>query len=438
MSTVCRPCSWTRTTRFAGASDMSRIVIVGGGIIGLCAAYYATEAGLDVTLIERGSPDHDSCSLGNAGMICPSHFIPFAAPGMVELGLKMLPNPESPFALKPQLSTDWLDWNLKFVQHCTTAHVNRSAPLLRDLLLKSRSLYEELETALPQGFGLEKRGLLMLCKTEEALSEEAHLAKQATELGIPADVLTPEALAKLEPGIRFDVAGGVYFPLDCHLTPQRLITVLRDELTRRGVTFLWNTEAKGFQKERDRIVAVQTSNGEVSGDEFVLAGGAWTGDVARALGVYLPMLAGKGYSQTLKSPRELPKICSILVEARVAVTPMGETLRFAGTMELTGNDLSVNPARVRGIQKSIPKYFPSFAPEDFAETPVWSGLRPCSPDGLPYLGRTGKWTNVLVAAGHAMLGISQGPITGMLLAELLVDKAPSVDIALLSPDRYTK
>lgn len=413
-------------------------MIVGGGIIGLCAAYYASEAGFDVTVIERGPPTHDSCSLGNAGMICPSHFVPLAAPGMVELGLKMLPNPESPFALKPQFSTDWLSWNLKFVQHCTTAHVNRAAPLLRDLLLHSRKLYESLETDLPDSFGLEKRGLLMLCKTDEALTEEAHLAEQAKTLGVPAEVLTPDALAKLEPGVEFDVAGGVYFPLDCHLSPQRLVASLTNELIRRGATFLWNTEVTGFQKERDRITSVQTKSGDVSGDEFVLSGGAWTGEIARALSLNLPLLGGKGYSMTLNAPRELPKLCAILVEARVAVTPMGKTLRFAGTMELTGNDLTVNPARVRGIQKSIPKYFPSFAPEDFADKPVWSGLRPCSPDGLPYLGRTNKWENLLVAAGHAMLGISQGPVSGMLLAELLAKKTPSIDLSLLSPDRYTK
>jgi D-amino-acid dehydrogenase len=168
----------------------------------------------------------------------------------------------------------------------------------------------------------------------------------------------------------------------------------------------------------------------------VIAGGAWTPELTRTLGVRVLMQAGKGYSLTLPAPRQLPEVCSILTEARVAVTPMGDSLRFAGTMEITGLDTSVNPRRVRGIVQSVPHYFPAFRPEDFRDVPVWRGLRPCSPDGLPYLGRFAAFSNLSLASGHAMMGLSLGPVTGKLMAELLSDEPPSLDLVLLRPDRY--
>ena len=156
----------------------------------------------------------------------------------------------------------------------------------------------------------------------------------------------------------------------------------------------------------------------------------------RALRLKLPLQAGKGYSLTLQNPKRLPAISCILTEARVAVTPIGSSLRFGGTMEIAGLDESLNPARVRGIIKSVPRYFPEFGPDDFREVPAWRGLRPCSPDGLPYVGRFGRYANLSIAAGHAMMGLSLGPITGKLLAEILSGEAPSIPTQLLSPDRY--
>lgn len=414
------------------------VLVIGGGVIGLCSAWYALKAGHRVTIVERGERSHDSCSLGNAGMIVPSHFIPLAAPGMMAMGMRMLLNPESPFAIKPRLSGELVEWGLKFWQASTPDHVNRSAPLLRDMNLLSRSGYEELSEELPSGFGLEKRGLLMLCKSEHVLHEEAGMAKRSNELGVPAQVLSPEETAKLDPKIRMDVAGSVYFPKDCHLSPNAFVARLTEALEQQGATFHWNSEVTGWKTESGNIVGVQTTSGDYSADAYVLAGGAWTPQVGKTLGLRLPMQAGKGYSMTLKQPRELPEICSILTEARVAVTPMLGALRFGGTMELGDTNLSVNTARVRGIIKSIPRYFPSFREEDFTGQPVWSGLRPCSPDGLPYLGRTARWQNLIVATGHAMMGLSLGPVTGMLVSDLLCDAAPRLEIGLLSPDRYSR
>jgi D-amino-acid dehydrogenase len=412
------------------------VCIVGGGVIGLCTAWYALEKGHRVTILERGAPDHDACSLGNAGMIVPSHIVPLAAPGMVALGLRMLRNPKSPFYIRPRFDRDLLSWGLKFMRAANADHVSRSAPLLRDLNLASRRCYEELAARSDNRFGLAKNGLLMLCKTASVMHEESETAAMARKLGIPAEVLTSEQTAQLDPNITMDIAGAVYFPKDCHLSPQKFITGLTCDLEQRGVEFRWSAEVTGWRRGKSRIEAVQTSRGDVMADEYVITGGAWSPSIARGLDVRIPIQAGKGYSITLPKPRQLPKICSILTEARVAVTPMGETLRFAGTMEITGLDESINPIRVQGIIDSIPVYYPQFRQDDFRGLPVWSGLRPCSPDGLPYIGRFGRYANLSAATGHAMMGLSLGPITGKLMAEILSDETPEIDIKAISPDRY--
>lgn len=417
-------------------SRTKHVLVVGGGVIGLCTAYYARQEGYDVTVLERGQADHDSCSLGNAGMIVPSHFVPLAAPGMIAYGLRAMWNPESPFAIRPRFDGDLARWGRLFAGAANAGHVARSAPLLRDLNLAGRRCYEDLAARFGDVFGLTKRGLLMLCKTERALHEEAQAAQKACGLGLPATVLTPQETAELDPGVRMDIAGAVHFPQDCHLTPQAFTARLTEALAADGVELRWGTDVTGWRATDGRIEAAQTTQGDMTADEYVLAGGSWSPQTVRGLGLRLPIQAGKGYSITLPQPRQQPRLCSIFTEARVAVTPMGSALRFAGTMEITGLDLSVNRRRVGGILKAIPQYFPDFRPEDFRDLPVWSGLRPCSPDGLPYVGRFGRYANLSAATGHAMMGMSLGPITGRLMADILAGRPTDIDIAALRPDRY--
>jgi D-amino-acid dehydrogenase len=233
-----------------------------------------------------------------------------------------------------------------------------------------------------------------------------------------------------------DVAGGIYFPKDCQLTPDRFMAALQNQCVKLGVEFGWQTEVTGWRMQGSRIGAVVTSRGERVADEIVLCGGSWSPVVARELGLKIPIQAGKGYSLTLAKPRQLPQICAIFTEARVAVTPMDGMLRVGGTMEIAGLNEDINPVRVQGIIKAVPNYYPEFQVADFAEIQPWRGLRPCSPDGLPYLGRTAKYSNLTLATGHAMMGLSLGPISGKLVSEILGGEQPSFDLSLLSPDRY--
>jgi D-amino-acid dehydrogenase len=405
-------------------------------VIGLCAAFYCARHGWRVTVVERNGGERDGCSYGNTGMVVPSHFVPLAAPGMVALALRWMWNPASPFYVKPRASWDLLDWGLKFWRAANPGHVQRGGRLLRDLALASRDCYAELVSQ-QDDFGFAPRGLLALCRSAHALDEEAKAAELARALGLSAEVLDAKQTAAREPGMRMDVAGSVYFPQDGNLAPDRLLPSMERRLAAAGVDFAWNTEVTGWRTEGGTVRAARTSAGsELEADEFLLCAGSWSQALARKLDLRLPLQPGKGYSLTLPHPRHAPQLCALLTEARVAVSPMNGALRFGGTMELAGLNEDINPIRVQGIAAAAQRYYPDLTPQDFAGIRPWRGLRPCSPDGLPYVGRPARHANLLIATGHAMLGITLGPITGKLSAQILSREPTALDITLLSPDRY--
>lgn len=412
------------------------VVIVGGGIVGLSAAHELLRRGREVVLLERGAPGHDSCSLGNAGMLVPSHFVPLAAPGMVALGLRWMFDAESPFWIRPRLDGALLAWGWKFWRASTRAHVERCSPVLRDLNLRSREIFLRHRDELPGDFALETVGLLALCQTQAALDHEADFAARSAALGVPAEVLSADEVRRRDPGVDYDIRGAVLMTRDAHLDPRRLMAALTADITRRGGRIVWDADVTDWRAEGGRLRAAVTPRGEFAGDEFVLAAGAWSPEAADRLGLRLRMQAGKGYSMRLPRPAQRPRFCSLLTEARVAVTPMGGELLVGGTMEIAGNDLSVNPARVRGIRKAFCRYYPAFRDADFDGLPVWSGLRPCPPDGMPYLGRTRAKANLTVATGHSMMGLSLGPVTGEIVAQLVCGEPTSVRLAEVDPDRH--
>jgi D-amino-acid dehydrogenase len=413
-------------------------IICGGGIVGLCTAYYLAREGLAVTVVER-QPErgHDHCALGSAGYISPSHVIPLAAPGMVWKGLKWMMDSRSPFYIQPRLDTELMRWGWHFWRACTPARVARAAPVLRDLCLRSRELFLELDELTGHRAELRRDGLLNLCRTPRGLAEEAAgLARLANELGVEARVLDAAQTAALGLGVKLAVAGSVYFPIDAHLTPARFCTALVPLLREMGVRFQWSTTIYGWRSVGRRLTAVQTTAGDLLADEFVLAGGSWSAGLVGGLDLRLPMQAGKGYSLTLPNPRFRITKPFILKERRIAVTPMGDTLRFGGTMEIAGHDDRVRPERVEQIRAGVMAYLPEFTAEDFAGLRPWFGYRPVTPDGLPYIGRFRRYANLTAACGHAMLGVTLAPGTGRIVADVLAGRPPPVDMALLDPDRY--
>jgi D-amino-acid dehydrogenase len=415
------------------------VIVCGGGIMGLCTAYYLAREGLGVTVVERqAEADHDHCATGSSGYVSPSHVIPLAAPGMVWKGLKWMLNSRSPFYIQPRLDTELMRWGWHFWRASNRRQVERAAPVLRDLCLKSRTLFEELDDLTGNRSEFRKNGLLNLCHTAKSLEEEANgLARLANELGVEAQVLDAAQTATLGLGVKLNIAGSVYFPIDAHLTPARFSTALTGLLREMGVRFRWNTSVYGWRTVGGRVAAAQSTAGELMADEFVLTGGSWSSGMLSGLGLRLPMQAGKGYSLTLPAPRYRITKPFILKERRIAVTPMGDTLRFGGTMEIAGHNDRVRQERVEQIMTGVMTYMPEFTPADFAGLKPWFGYRPVSPDGLPYIGRFGQYANLTTACGHAMLGVTLAPVSGLLVADLLAGRKPSVDLILLNPNRYS-
>lgn len=411
-----------------------RVVIVGGGVIGLCSAYYALQRGFAVTVVDREPADGDNCSTGNAGMIVPSHFIPLAAPGMIAKGLRWMLNPKSPFFVRPRIDPELARWGWLFHRHSTAGHVAASRDLLRDLNLESRRLFAEL--ARDDDFGLVQRGLLMLCRTAKGLDEEAEVAREAREIGLQADVLDAAATSRLDPGVTMTVNGSVYFAQDCHLDPRRFRDAMRRRVVEAGGAIEYGALIERIEMTGGRVTAVSGGGRRFDGDAFVVAGGSWSAHLLRSAGLKLPLQPGKGYSLTLPSPPELPQLCSIFAEAKVAITPMGGKLRFGGTMEVGSFDHRVNSMRVKGIVESIHAYFPRFSGKDFQDIVPWVGLRPVSPDGIPYIGVVKNLPNLVVNTGHAMMGLSLAPVSGRLAADLLAGDEPFRPIAAMAPGRF--
>jgi D-amino-acid dehydrogenase len=415
------------------------IVVIGGGVIGLFSAYYLLEAGERVVIIDKSSGE-EGCSFGNAGMVVPSHFIPLASPGMIEKGLKWMLDSESPFYVKPRVSLELLKWGLQFYKNSNQKHVDRSVPILRDLGLMSKSLYHDL--AQKFDYSYEEKGLIMYCKKQSTLDEEAHVAELANKIGIEAKVLGRLEIHALEPQIKPDVAGAVYFPGDAHLNPTELIETLKRYLIEKGVVIKNNSELVGVQSDGDSITSLEILSNDrsenIEADKVVLAAGSWSGVLGKMLKLSLPMQAGKGYSV---SKSQLPNkeifIPNILVEARVAITPMsGRFVRFGGTMEIGGLDSTINMNRVRGIIKSVPEFFPNYTLDLPKKEEVWYGFRPCSPDGLPYIGKSANYKNLFINTGHAMMGISLAPASGKLVAQLVANENLEMGIEGFSPQRF--
>ncbi len=412
-----------------------RVGIIGGGIIGLSSAYYLMKAGHTVTIIDQ-SDLKDGCSFGNAGMIVPSHIIPLASPGMIAKGMRWMFNSTSPFYVRPRLSGELIKWGWEFYKHANKKHVDAAAPALKEISLLSKAMYQQLAKDLSFDFGYHERGLLMLYQTKETEHEEQQGAAYANKLGVEAHVLSPEEIQKLEPDIRVNVRGGVYYPGDAHITPQALVSQLILFLQNSGVKIHTSTVVQDYELEFGKIKVVKTNQGDFEFDEVVIATGSWSGVMVSKLNITLPMQAGKGYSFTVEDVKKNARIPSIFLEERVAVTPMGNTLRFGGTMEITGIDHSINMSRVKGIVEAIPKYYSEMKVAMPKKEEVWHGLRPCSPDGLPYIGRSSKISNLVIATGHSMMGLSLGPGTGKLVSEVLERETTSIAITAFNPERF--
>jgi D-amino-acid dehydrogenase len=411
----------------------ANVVIIGGGVIGVCSAYELVQRGVNVLLLEKDEIA-SGCSYGNGGLIVPSHSVPLASPGALGDGLRWMLDPESPFYIKPRLNAELFNWLIRFVFASRRAVMLRSLPVLRDLLLSSAVLFAELAKTAGFDFGYKGKGALWVCLSQARLEHEKEETRLFEKFNIPVQLMDQNEVHDLEPALLPGVAGGVYYPRDGHIDPARFVVGLAEKARDLGAQLWTKTEAMGLETSNGRITRIRTTRGDVHAEQVILAAGSWSPDVVRSLKLRIPIQAAKGYSVTLENPDPSPKLPLLFGEARVVVNPLGNALRLAGTLEMAGMDFSFNMRRLDAIRKSSSAYLPGLADARVIE--IWRGLRPCTPDGLPILGRSADFENLIVAAGHAMLGMSLGPVTGRLVSQLVCEEKTDVDLTPLRMERF--
>jgi D-amino-acid dehydrogenase len=414
-----------------------KIIVIGGGIIGLSSAFYLYQSGHQVTVIDQ-TDMLNNCSYGNAGYVCPSHFIPLATPGIVQQGLRWMLKDTSPFYVQPRFSKSLIDWGIKFMRSATPEKVEKAAIPLRDIALFSQHMYNALAEQPGFNFAYEHKGLLEIFQTEKGAEHAKHTVEKAHALGLTdTQLLDYNALQAMEPQTKINALGAIFFQCDAHLYPNKLMAQLLQYLQNNGVALLRNEPVIGFNTQQQKINAVITKNNFYEADAVVLAAGSWSRELAAQLKLSIPLMPGRGYSVTLENSPYKINHPAILVEGRAALTPMdGNKIRFGGTMEITSVKSPPKMQRVVGLLQAVQRFFPEFMVPVPPIEQVWYGFRPCSADGLPYIGKPKQWNNLVVATGHSMLGLSLGAGTGKLVSELLNEQQPSISLSAFDVNRF--
>ncbi len=415
-------------------ASSTNVTIVGGGVIGLCCAYYLNKAGYQVTVIERGDITNGT-SFGNAGYVSPSHFIPLASPGIIAKGLRWMLSSSSPFYIKPRFNADLIRWGMAFWRKANAHTMEHNIPHLNNILHLSRELTTDIKNEIGNHFRMEEIGCFMLYKNPATEKHEIELAHQATRLNIEAKVMNAQEVQAHEPDVEVTARGGVLYPIDCHLHPGDFMSTLKQHLQQAGVSLQLNTTVTGFEKNGTRVQAVITDKGKFNCDELVLAPGSWLPVITEHLGIHILLQAGKGYSMTFEKIERNLRYPAILIDRRTAMTPMGPDLRMGGTMEISGLNSPLLIKRAEAIFNAAKDYYPDLPVSFPSREKIWSGLRPLSPDGLPYIGRHSKYNNLTIACGHAMLGLSLAAGTGKLVEEIVGKKATSIEMTAFAVER---
>ncbi len=405
--------------------QVNDIVIIGGGIIGTSLAYELSLKGVRVTLIDKGEIGF-GCSYGNAGWVTPCFAMPLPMPGMLLKSIGWLMDPESPLYIKPSLSPSLTSWLFRFLRSMNRPLMLQSIKSLVDISKYSLDAYDQLNKLYPDAFHFEQNGLLMVSQTEAGLAAAEEERRLVEPHGIPGSYLTAEEVRKLEPAIIGSIKGGVYFPKEAHLEPLSVVKTLAEAATKNGAAIIKNTEVYDFIIENRNLKEIHTTHGIFRADKFVLATGSWSPELAKKLQLNVPVLGGKGYALILKPLASQPKIPLMLVERKIAVTPRSNSIRLAGTLELVQpNDYSITPGRVNAILRGSKLFLD--VPERPEVQELWRGLRPCTPDGVPVIGYSSSINNLLISAGHQMLGLQSAPGSAKLAADLLTNETPLFD-----------
>jgi len=412
------------------------VVVVGGGPVGACAAQALAADGASVTLIEKEAEvcPPVSGAHANCGLLVPSDVTPLAAPGALGQGLRWMLDNSSPFYIAPRPSPALLRWLWLFRAAATPARARAAAPVLRALHAASAGLHDALAGDGGERWLFHHDGIVQAYEAPAALDAAAEAAEVARGLGVRTHALGPADVRARFPGMRGELAGALFFPDDGHMDPALFTRAMADKAASAGAEVRRGTEAIALEPAGAGAVNVLTTRGDIVADQVVLAAGAWTPALTKGLGLALPIEPAKGYSVDVDRPADFPGLPLYLGDAHCVLTPLGDSLRLGSTLELAGWDMTIRRQRVAGLRRAAQRVMG--IPADGLARQIWRGPRPVTPDGLPVVGRVPRRERVILATGHCMLGLSLGPVTGKLVAELAGGRRPTLDLAPLSPARF--
>lgn len=408
------------------------IIVLGAGIVGLSLAVQLAQKGLKVRVVDKGEAGY-GCSYGNAGWMTPCFSMPLPRPGLFFKSIKWLLDPESPFYIKPSFNPLLFKWLLNFTANMNQKKMEDSIEVLTLASVESLRFYEELSKEYPE-MNFEKKGLLMVSANEEGFKAAVDEMELMSHHGVEGREMNWGDIQNFEPALKKKLRGGVYFPKEAHAEPLLTVQALKKKFLSLGGEFLGNTEVFGFEMSGGKITQIETTRGNLSADLIVLALGTWSRQMSESLDVSIPILGGKGYSLIVEDYKEKPKTPIMIIEKKIAVTPRHDSLRLAGTLELVDGDLSISKRRVRAILKGSQEYLS--LPSEPKIREIWRGLRPCTPDGVPMVGFSKKWSNLFYCTGHQMLGLQSAPGTARLARELIMGEPTFIRSEPFNPHRY--
>ncbi|MGH3342493.1 MAG: NAD(P)/FAD-dependent oxidoreductase [Carbonactinosporaceae bacterium] len=410
------------------------VLVIGGGIVGLFCAYYLRRGG-SVAVVERGSVGGpQSCSYGNTGFVGTHGAAPLAEPGVFAQGLRWLLDPESPFYIKPRWDSELLSWLWHFRRFCNERDAKAASRVLVDMKKLSLEIVRGICASSDLAPTFEERGMLLAFNTPQGFEKACRSVPQAVANGVPLRILGRGELRLLEPDVEFDICGALCNEEGAYLHVPDFLVKFARTLEDMGVDIHTQTDVIGFKVADRRVDQVRTTRGDFRPREIVIAAGTWSAECARKLGIGLKLQPAKGHTITVKAPRNGPRHPVLLSEGKIAVTPLGDRLRFGGTLELSGMDRTVSRRRVEGILRTVHAYFPQLEDSETLET--WSGLRPCTPDSIPFTGRVEPYRNLSITCGHGHIGMGLAPAGGKLLAEIVAGEQPDMDLAPFRIGRY--
>jgi D-amino-acid dehydrogenase len=412
----------------------SDVLILGGGVIGLACSLQLLKAGASVRVLEQGAPGSGS-SHGNCGTITPSHAPPLAMPGMIGVALRSMLRSDAPLYLNPRLDGRRLRWLLGFARRCNWRDFNRAAVARLAILQRSRELLAELVRSDALDCEFDEGGVLYAYRTAaKRASDEKHHAAVLDRLGIAVQRLRGDEVEAMEPALKPGLVGGLFHPGDARLRPDRYVAELVRRVVELGGVIEAGARVEGFVHENRRIRQVVTSRGAFDGDSVLLALGAWSPLLSKKLGLRLPMQPGKGYSLTYEKPELAPRHALVLREASVCVTTWQSGYRLGSTMEFSGYAEGINRVRIDALRRGAADGLRQ--PEGPSLLEEWWGWRPMSVDELPIIGRSARWSNLLLATGHGMLGISMSTGTAELVASMLGGPRSPLEASPYAPARF--